>query len=118
MAEPRHQLIRKEHRMLQPPRHEPPPRPPVEIRYLRESEPARVPTPVLMLDTLTRMPPATAITIILTIAGMTFGTVVAIVAVLGMVLATVAAIAGGIAIAGIGAALAAIVLSGGGRPAR
>jgi hypothetical protein len=74
-----------------------------------------VPTPVLMLDTLTRMPPATAITIILTVAGMTFGTVVAIVAVLGMVLATVAAIAGGIALAGIGAALAAIML--GGRPA-
>jgi hypothetical protein len=35
---------------------------------------------------------------------------------LGMVLATVAAIAGGIALAGLGAALAAIVL--GGRPAR
>jgi hypothetical protein len=90
--------------------------PPIEIRYLHEPEPARLPTPVLVLDSLSRMPPATAITIIiLTVAGMTLGTVVAVVAVLGMVLATVAAIAGGIALAGIGAALAAIVL--GGRPA-
>ena len=46
---------------------------------------------------------------------MTFATVVAVVALLGMVLATVAAIAGGIALAGLGAGLAAIVL---GRPAR
>jgi hypothetical protein len=91
-------------------------RPPVEIRYLQEPDPARLPTPVLVLDSLSRMPPATAITIILTVAGMTLGTVVAVVAVLGMVLATVAAIAGGIAIAGLSTALAAIVL--GGRPAR
>jgi hypothetical protein len=46
-----------------------------------------------------------------------WGTVVAVVAVLGMVLATVAAIAGGIAIAGLSTALAPIVL-GGGRPSR
>jgi hypothetical protein len=95
---------------------EQPPRPPVEIRYLHEPDPARLPTPILVLDSLSRMPPATAITIILTVAGMTLGTVVAVVAVLGMVLATVAAIAGGIAIAGVSTALAAIVL--GGRPAR
>jgi hypothetical protein len=93
-------------------------RPPVELRYLTEPDPARLPTPVLVLDSLSRMPPATAITIILTVAGMTLGTVVAVVAVLGMVLATVAAIAGGIAIAGLGTALAAIVLGGGGRPSR
>ena len=94
-----------------------PTRPPVELRYLHEPEPPRVPAPVLVLDSLSRMPPATAITIILTVAGMTLGTVVAVVAVLGMVLATVAAIASGIAIAGLGTALAAIVL-GGGRPSR
>jgi hypothetical protein len=94
-----------------------PTRPPVEIRYLQEPESTRVPTPVLMLDSLSRMPPATAITIILTMAGMTLGTVVAVVAVLGMVLATLAAIAGGIAIAGMSTALAAIVL-GGGRQSR
>jgi hypothetical protein len=82
----------------------------VEVRPVHEPEPAHLPTPVLVLDSLSRMPPATAITIILTVAGMTLGTVVAIVAVLGMVLATVAAVAGSIAIAGIGAALAAIVL--------
>jgi hypothetical protein len=96
--------------------HDQPPRPPVEIHTVQEPPTARVPTPVLVLDSLSRMPPATAITIILTVAGMTLGTVVAMVAVLGMVLATVAAIAGGIALAGLGAALAAIVL--GGRPAR
>jgi hypothetical protein len=77
---------------------------------VHQPEPARLPTPVLVLDSLSRMPPATAITIILTVAGMTFGGVVAIVAVLGMVLATVAAVAGSIALAAIGAALAAIVL--------
>jgi hypothetical protein len=87
-------------------------RPPVEIRYLQEPDPARLPTPVLVLDSLSRMPPATAITIILTVAGMTLGTVVAVLAVLGMVLATIAAIA----LAGLGTALGAIIL--GGRPAR
>jgi hypothetical protein len=103
--------------MLQPPHGEhPPPRPPVEIRYLHQSEPApRVPASVLALETIGRMHPATAITIILTLAGMTAGTVVAVVALLGMVLATVAAIAGMVAIAGLGLAVAAIML--GGRPA-
>ena len=104
--------------MLHPSHHQPPSREPprpVEIRYIHEPEPSRLPTPVLVLDSLSRMPPATAITIVLTVAGMTFGAVVAIVAVLGMVLATVAAIAGSIALAGIGAALAAIILD---RPAR
>src|SRR6266487_2574766 len=97
----------KEGTMQQPPRGEPPPPPPpIEIRSIGESEPAHLPTPVLVMDTLGRMHPATAITIILTAAGMAAGTVVAIVALLGMVLATLAAIAG------MGAALAAIVLGG------
>jgi hypothetical protein len=98
--------------MLYPSHHKPPSRepPPVEVHPVHEREPARLPTPVLVLDSLSRMPPPTAITIILTVAGMTFGTVVAIVAVLGMVLATVAAVAGSIALASIGAVLAAIIL--------
>src|SRR6266511_2426631 len=66
-------------------------RPPVEIHYLHEPEPARLPASVLALETLGRMHPATAITMVLTIAGMTAGTVV---------------------IAGLGLAIAAIVLGG------
>jgi hypothetical protein len=96
--------------MLQPSRGE---RRPVEIHYLHESEPARVPAPVLALETLGRMHPATAITLVLTIAGMAAGTVVAIVALVATVLATVAAIVGMVAIAGLGLAVAAIML---GRP--
>ena len=90
-------------------------RPPVEIHYPHEAEPARVPASVLALETLGRMHPATAITLVLTIAGMTAGTVVAIVALVATVLATVAAIVGMVAIAGLGMGVAAIVL--GGRPA-
>jgi hypothetical protein len=97
--------------MLQPSRGE---RPPVEIHYLHESEPTRVPAPVLALETLGRMHPATAITLVLTVAGMAAGTVVAIVALVATVLATVAAIVGTVAIAGLGMAVAAIML--GGRP--
>ncbi len=87
-------------------------RPPVEIHYLHEPEPARLPASVLALETLGRMHPATAITMVLTIAGMTAGTVVAIVALVATVLATVAAIVGTVAIAGLGLAIAAIVLGG------
>jgi len=89
-------------------------RPPVEIHYLHETEPARVPASVLALETLGRMHPATAITLVLTVAGMAAGTVVAIVALVATVLATVAAIVGMVAIAGLGLAVAAIML--GGRP--
>ncbi len=67
---------------------------------------------MLALETLGRMHPATAITMVLTIAGMTAGTVVAIVALVATVLATVAAIVGTVAIAGLGLAIAAIVLGG------
>jgi len=104
--------MQRKETMLRPSHHQPPSRQPptVEVYPAHESELAQAPTPVLVLDSLSRMPPATAITIILTVAGMTLGAVVAIVAVLGMVLATVAAIAGSIAIAGIAAALAAIIL--------
>ena len=96
--------------MLQP--HERPSGPPVEIRYLHEAEPAHRPASVLALETLGRMHPATAITLVLTIAGMTAGTVVAIVALVATVLATVAAIVGTVAIAALGLAIVAIVLGG------
>jgi hypothetical protein len=86
-------------------------RPPVEIHYLHQAEPAHVPAPVLALETLGRMHPATAITLVLTAAGMAAGTVVAIVALVATV-ATVAAIVGTVAIAGLGLAVAAIVLGG------
>ena len=85
-------------------------RPPVAIHYVHESEPTRVPASVLALETLGRMHPATAITLVLTIAGMTAGTVVAIVALVATVLATVAAIVGTVAISAVGLAIAAIVL--------
>ncbi len=75
---------------------------PVEIHYVREAEPARVPASVLALEA----------PLVLTIAGMTAGTVVAIVALVATVLATVAAIVGTVAIAGLGLAIAAIVLGG------
>jgi hypothetical protein len=87
-------------------------RPPVEIRYLHQTEPAHRPTSVLALETLGRMHPATAITLVLAIAGMAAGTVVAIVALVATVLATVAAIVGTVAIAGLGLAVATIVLGG------
>jgi hypothetical protein len=94
--------------MLQP--HQRPSGQPVHIHYIQEPEPARVPASVLALETLGRMHPATAITVVLTIAGMAAGTVVAIVALVATVLATVAAIVGTVAIAGLGLAIAAIVL--------
>jgi len=90
-----------------------PSRPPVEIHYLHQAtEPAHRPASVLALETLGRMHPATAITLVLTIAGMTAGTVVAIVALVATLLATVAAIVGTVAIAGLGLAIAAIALGG------
>ena len=94
--------------MLQP--HQRPSSPPVEIRYLHQAEPAHRPASVLALETLGRMHPATAITLVLTVAGMTAGTVVAIVALAATVLATVAAIVGTVAIAGLGLAIATIAL--------
>jgi hypothetical protein len=94
--------------MLEPP--ERPARPPVQIHYLHQTEPARRPASVLALETLGRMHPATAITLVLTLAGMAAGTVVAIVALVATLLATVAAIVGTVAIAALGLAVAAIVL--------
>jgi hypothetical protein len=87
-----------------------PSRPPVQLHYIHQPEPARLPASVLALETLGRMHPATAITLVLTIAGMTAGTVVAIVALVATVLATVAAIVGTVAITALGLAIAAIVL--------
>ncbi len=95
--------------MLHPPRPEPPP---VEIRSIRESEPAHLPTPVLVMEALGKMPTPTAITIILTAVGMTLGAVVAIVALLGIVLATLAAIVGTVALGALGVGVAAIMLGG------
>jgi hypothetical protein len=97
--------------MLQP-SDQRPSRPPVAIHYIQQGEPARVPVSVLALETLGRMHPATAITLVLTIAAMAAGTVVAIVALVATLLATVAAIVGTVAIAGLGLAVAAIVLGG------
>jgi hypothetical protein len=88
----------------------PPARRPVEI--VRQVEGPPVPTAALVLDSLGRMRPAVAITIVLTTAGMAAGTVVAIVALVGVVLATVAAVAGIVALAAVGLGLAAIVLGG------
>jgi hypothetical protein len=96
--------------MLQP--QDRPSRPPLEIHYLHQAEPAHRPASVLALETLGRMHPATAITLVLTIAGMAAGTVVAIVALVATVLATVAAIVGTVALGAIGLAIAGIVLSG------
>jgi hypothetical protein len=83
---------------------------PVHIHYVQESAPPRMPASVLALKTLGRMHPATAITVVLTIAGMAAGTVVAIVALVATVLATLAAIVGTVAIASLALAIAAIVL--------
>ncbi len=91
----------------------PPPRRPVEI--VRQVDTPAAPTAALVLDSLGRMRPAVAITIVLTTAGMAAGTVVAIVALVATLVATVAAIVGMVAIAGLGMGVAAIVL--GGRPA-
>jgi hypothetical protein len=91
--------------MLEPTR-----RRPVEI--VRQVEGPAVPTAALVLDSLGRMRPAVAITIVLATAGMAAGTVVAIVALVVGLLATLAAIVGAVTAAGLGLAVAAVVLSG------
>jgi hypothetical protein len=95
-------------KMLQPQKR--PSHLPVEVHYLHQAELDHRPASVLALETLGRMHPATAITIVLAIAGMTAGAVVAIVTLVATVLATVAAIVGTVAIAALGLAIAAIVL--------
>jgi len=94
----------------------PPPRRPVEI--VRQVERPPAPTAGLVLDSLGRMRPAVAITIVLTTAGMAAGTVVAIVALVGVVLATVAAVAGMVALGAVDLGLAAVVLGGRHTPTR
>jgi hypothetical protein len=94
----------------------PPPRRPVEIVRQVDTPPA--PTAALVLDSLGRMRPAVAITVVLTTAGMAAGTVVAIVALVGVVLATVAAVAGMVALGAVGLGLAAVVLGGRHAPTR
>src|SRR6266567_4093747 len=93
-----------------------PPRRPVEI--VRQVDTPAAPTAALVLDSLGRMRPAVAITIVLTTAGMAAGTVVAIVALVGVVLATVAAVAGMVALGAVGLGLAAVVLGGRHTPTR
>jgi hypothetical protein len=94
----------------------PPARRPVKIVRQVDTPPA--PTAALVLDSLGRMRPAVAITIVLTTAGMAAGTVVAIVALVGVVLATVAAVAGMVALGAIGLSVAVIVLGGRQAPTR
>jgi hypothetical protein len=72
------------------------------------------PTPVLVLDSLARMHPATAVTIVLTTAGMVVGGVVAIVALVAAVLTAAVAVAGMVTMGAISLAVIALVLS---RPA-
>jgi hypothetical protein len=91
--------------MLEPSR-----RRPVEV--VRQIEGPPVPTAALVLDSLGRMRPAVAITIVLTTAGMAAGAVVAVVALVGVVLATVAAIAGAASVAAVAVGLGAVVLGG------
>jgi hypothetical protein len=80
------------------------------VEVVRQVDRPAAPTAALVLDSLGRMHPATAITIVLTVAGMTAGAVVAIVALVATVLATVAAIAGMVALSAIGVTVAAILL--------
>jgi len=77
---PHHHMTKGGTTMLQPIE-----RPPVEIHYVHEAEPTHVPAPVLALETLGRMHPATAITLVLTVAGMAAGTLVDIVALVATV---------------------------------
>jgi hypothetical protein len=88
----------------------PPPRRPVEI--VRQVDQPPAPTAALMLDSLGRMHPATAITLILTTAGLTVGAVVAIVALVVGLVAAVAAIAGMVATAAVALAVATLALGG------
>lgn len=83
---------------------------PVEI--VRQVDQPPAPTAALVLDSLGRMHPATAITIVLTTAGMAVGGVVAIVALVVGLLATVAAIIGTVAVVALGLAVAALALGG------
>jgi hypothetical protein len=89
---------------------QPPARRPVEV--VRQVDQPPVPTAALVLDSLGRMHPAVAITVVLTTAGLAVGGVVAVVALVVGLLATVAAIVGTVAIAGLGLGVAAIVLGG------
>jgi hypothetical protein len=82
---------------------------PVEI--VRQVDAPRASTPVLVLDSLGRMHPATAVTLVLATTGLVIGGVVAIVALVAAVLATAAAIAGMVAVSAVGLAVAALALS-------
>jgi hypothetical protein len=105
-------------RKKRPPAALPPPASSAGIVYVRDPEPPRVPTPVLALDSLGRMPTPTAVTLILSTVAIAAGTVVAVLAVLGIILATVAAIVGMVAMAAMGLGLAAVVLGGRASPTR
>jgi hypothetical protein len=94
----------------------PPTRRPVEIVRIAERPPA--PTAALVLDSLGRLRPAVAITIVLTTAGLTVGAVVAVVALVVGLVAAVAAIAGMVATATVGLAIVALVLGSRQAPTR
>jgi hypothetical protein len=93
-----------------------PARRPVEI--VRQVDQPAAPTAALVLDSLGRLHPATAIALILTVAGMVVGAVVAVVALVVGLVAAVAAIAGMVATAAVALAIAALALGHRGGSAR
>jgi hypothetical protein len=95
-----------------PPAALPPPGPEVQVRYVTQSEPARIPAPVLALETIGRMPPATAVTLILTTAATVGGVVTVVVLAVLAVVTAVVAIAGMVALGAVGISVAAILLGG------
>jgi hypothetical protein len=93
------------------------PSPPARVRrpveIVRQADAPRRPTPVLVLDSLGRMHPATAVAIITATTGLVVGGIVAVVALVAAVAAAAAAVAGMVAIAAVSLAVTALALSGG-----
>jgi hypothetical protein len=84
-----------------------------ETRYLRVVEPTPMAHPVAQsLDSLGRMPPRTAITLILSSTVVAGGTVIAVLGLVGLVAMTLAAIVGMVAIGAIGVMVAVLLLGG------
>jgi hypothetical protein len=84
-----------------------------ETRYLRVVEPTPMAHPVAQsLDSLGRMPPRTAITLIVSTAGVVAGTVITALALVGIVAMALAAITGMVAIAALCVMVATLVLGG------
>ncbi len=93
------------------------PSPPARVRrpveIVRQVDAPRTPTPVLVLDSLGRMHPATAVAIITATTGLVVGGIVGVVALVAAVAAAAAAAAGMVAIAAVSLAVIALSLSGG-----